>query len=210
MPSAMPGWQRGQQHERGDFGHAPVSGSEHGAALQRGIGQVDARFAAACRTRLRRPPAGGLSTRRGQYARHAADRFHARFYSRSSSLGGRMRNSATPVGAVSTGITRRAGLVETLAAGQGTAGSGGPTRKWRLAAAVRRVGIAELSPQSGYGGQSRGGNYAQPQSRPAPQQQPLRMNPSIVQPRAPSGGGMRSAPAPSRSGGGGHGGGGRR
>lgn len=63
------------------------------------------------------------------------------------------------------------------------------------------------------------GSSATPQNR-APQQQPLRMNPPIVQQRsAPSsGGGYRSAPAPSRSGGGGgghsggggHGGGGHR
>ena len=86
-----------------------------------------------------------------------------------------------------------------------------------------------------YGGQARGGeaprpNYAQPR-QPEPNyryanppnrgsSQPLRMNPPIVRERsAPSGGGMRSAPAPRGGGGGGgghggggggHGGGGRR
>ena len=90
------------------------------------------------------------------------------------------------------------------------------------------------TPQSGYGNAPRGGSnegaprtggYATPQNRaPTSQQQPVRMNPPIVQPRsAPSnsgasrpapgpsggGGGSHSAPAPSRSGGGGggHGGG---
>jgi hypothetical protein len=79
---------------------------------------------------------------------------------------------------------------------------------------VSRGGVAPQSGGNGYA-TPRGGSYAAPQSR-APQQQPLRMNPPIVQPRsAPSssgggGGGSRSAPAPSRSGGGGHSGGGHR
>lgn len=188
-----------------DFGHASVAGASmvrpssaelaRSSAIRGGLGLAPSAAS-------RRITTGAVNTRGMPQTGSTA-----RFYSRSSSSAANGNGNAGWRGF--NGYNAAGGARGNVASGQGRQGAVGQQGSGARGGSPQSVNRG-ASPQSGYGGQSRGGNYAQPQSRPAPQQQPLRMNPSIVQPRAPSGGGMRSAPAPSRGGGGGHGGGGRR
>jgi hypothetical protein len=180
-----------------DFGHTTVAGAgmvrpssaelARSSAVRGGLGLAPTAAS-------RRITSGAVNARGMPQASSTAG-----FYSRSSSpsAGGSANSSWRGMnGYNATGAARGS-----AASGQGAAAG----RQVPQGNAARGGGQESANrgatPQSGYQGQSRGGSYAQPQSRPATQQQPLRMNPSIVQQRAP---------APSRSGGGGHGGGGRR
>ena len=189
-----------------DFGHAAVSGANMarptGADLSRATAISGAlpigRTAASSRV------AGGSVNTRGMPQTGS----NTRFYSRSASASARGGSANTGWRSLNS---YNAGRGNSGAAGASQGARGGEARGGESRGAAPSYG--SQSRGGSYAEPQRGGSYASPQGRSAtPQQQPVRMNPSIVQ-SAPSGGGSRSAPsrsAPSRSGGGGHGGGGHR
>jgi hypothetical protein len=180
-----------------DFGHAGVSG----VGMMRPNGAELAR-ASAVRGALTGIPATSASRRVSDAAVNSRGMpqtsANTRFYSSRGSAGA----SASRSGAGATSQWRNLNG-NTPGATQGAAGRGAtaaPQSNYRYNNAPQ--GAAQAGAQNG-------ARYATtPQSRAPAQQQPLRMNPQIVQQRsAPSSApAQHSAPAPSRGGGGGGGG----